>query len=112
MVVLVAFAVVLFILSQPFWPDQHERAAESETLLRADLEAAKVAKYREIRDAALDRDTGKLSDADWRTIDAQLRSQAVAILDELDGLDHLRGRAAQRDELHGGDLIPTQWPTP
>lgn len=106
LLVLAAFAIALFTLSQPFWPDQHERTAASDALRRADLEAAKVAKYREIRDAALDRDTGKLSDADWRTIDAQLRFQAVAILDELDGLDHLRGREDQRDELHGGGPHP------
>ena len=91
LLVLVAFALTLFLLSQPFWPGQEERAAEADALRRADLEAAKVAKYREIRDAALDHDTGKLSDADWRPIDTRLRAEAVAILDELDGLDHVRG---------------------
>lgn len=94
LVVLVAFALALFLLSQPFWPGQEERAAEVDALRREDLEAAKVAKYREIRDAALDHDTGKLSDADWRPIDTRLRAEAVAILDELDGLDHVRGAAA------------------
>lgn len=91
LLVLVLLAVALFVLSQPFWPGQVERAAETDALRRADLEAAKVAKYREIRDAALDHDTGKLSDVDWRPIDARLRSEAVAILDELDGLAHVRG---------------------
>ena len=32
----------------------------------AELEAAKEAKYREIRDAELDYKTGKMSDGDWR----------------------------------------------
>ena len=36
---------------------------------RAELEAAKEAKYREIRDAELDHRTGKLSEADWRALD-------------------------------------------
>lgn len=89
LVVLVAFGAALFVLSEPFWPGRQERAAESDALLRADIEAAKIAKYREIRDAALDRDTGKLSEADWRTIDDRLRSEAVAILDELDHLDRV-----------------------
>jgi hypothetical protein len=48
------------------------------------LEAAKEAKYREIRDAELDRRTGKLSDEDWRALDAQLRAEAVEILRRLD----------------------------
>ena len=38
-----------------------------------DLEAARDAKYREIRDAELDHQTGKLSDADYEAIDSTLR---------------------------------------
>jgi hypothetical protein len=53
---------------------------------RADLEAAKEAKYGEIRDAEMDRATGKLSDADWRALDRQLRAEAVDILRRLDEL--------------------------
>jgi hypothetical protein len=48
------------------------------------LEAEKEAKYREIRDAELDRRTGKLSDEDWEALDAQLRAEAVEILKALD----------------------------
>jgi hypothetical protein len=54
---------------------------------RANLEAAKEAKYREIRDAELDFRMGKMSEADYRTTDRELRGQAVAILRELDELD-------------------------
>jgi hypothetical protein len=50
----------------------------------AELEAAKEAKYREIRDAELDYKTGKLSDADWRSLDRTLRSEAVELLKRLD----------------------------
>ena len=53
---------------------------------RASLEAAKEAKYREIRDAELDHRMGKLSDADWRATDRELRAQAVEILSALDDL--------------------------
>ena len=54
---------------------------------RRALEASKEAKYREIRDAELDREMGKLSDEDWRAVDRDLRAQAIAILRELDELD-------------------------
>ena len=50
----------------------------------AELEAAKEAKYREIRDAELDYKTGKLSDHDWRTLDRTLRAEAVELLKRLD----------------------------
>jgi hypothetical protein len=48
------------------------------------LLAARDAKYQEIRDAELDRRTGKLSDEDWAAMDAQLRAEAVEILRRLD----------------------------
>jgi hypothetical protein len=53
---------------------------------REDLEAAREAKYREIRDAELDFRTGKLSDEDYRAIDGDLRTEALQILDELERL--------------------------
>ncbi len=40
--------------------------------------------YREIRDAELDYRTGKLSEHDYRAIDAELRAQALALLDEIE----------------------------
>jgi hypothetical protein len=51
---------------------------------REELEAAKEAKYREIRDAELDHRMGKLSQEDWRRIDRELRAEAIVILRELD----------------------------
>jgi hypothetical protein len=35
----------------------------------------------------MDHRTGKLSDADWRGLDRQLRAEAVDILHDLDELD-------------------------
>jgi cytochrome c-type biogenesis protein CcmF len=46
-----------------------------------ELEALKEAKYREIRDAELDHAAGKLSDEDFAILDAELRKEAVEILD-------------------------------
>jgi hypothetical protein len=53
---------------------------------RATLEAARDAKYREIRDGELDFRTGKVSEADHRATDRDLRAQAIEILTELDAL--------------------------
>jgi hypothetical protein len=49
-----------------------------------DLEAAREAKYREIRDAELDHRTGKLSDDDFQAVDSTLRAEAVRILRAID----------------------------
>ena len=61
-------------------------AEEAEAARRDDLEAAKEAKYREIRDAELDYRTGKLSEADWRALDRELRAEAMDLLRRLDEL--------------------------
>jgi hypothetical protein len=58
-------------------------AEEDEPELR-ELEAGRDAKLRELRDAELDHRTGKLSDEDYREVDAALRAEAVEILRELD----------------------------
>ncbi len=52
----------------------------------ADLEAAREAKYREIRDTELDHATGKLSDEDFKAVDDRLRAEALRILDRIDGV--------------------------
>jgi len=58
-----------------------EPAAASDV---AELEAARAAKYRELRDAELDHSTGKLSDADYEELDRNLRAEAIEILRALD----------------------------
>jgi hypothetical protein len=50
----------------------------------AELEAAREAKYRELRDAELDHRTGKLSDADYDEVDRTLRGEAIEILHDID----------------------------
>ena len=81
---LVLAAAVAYVVVRPLVRPPEDR---SEDQRRAALEAAKEAKYREIRDAELDREMGKLSDADWRAIDRGLRAQAIAILHDLDELE-------------------------
>jgi len=63
---------------------ERDRAAGPAWAARADLEAARGAKYREIREAELDFRVGKLSEEDYRAIDATLRAEAVEILRRLD----------------------------
>ena len=56
---------------------------------RAELEALREAKYREIRDAELDFRTGKLSENDWQVLDRTLRAEAVELLKRLDRFEPL-----------------------
>jgi hypothetical protein len=83
-VIFVVLALVVLFVSAPLRSRRGEEAAESAE--RAELEAARDAKYREIRDAELDYRTGKLSEADWRGLDRGLRAEAVEILRRLDEL--------------------------
>jgi hypothetical protein len=67
-----------------------ERQAEYE---RAQLQSAREAKYREIRDAELDMRTGKLSQADYEAVDGALRAEALALLDRLQALERDSAKA-------------------
>ena len=79
--------VVAWIVAAPLRRGAMVEAASREESDRQDLEAARDAKYREIRDAELDLQTGKLSQEDWRALDRQLRAEAVEILRRLDELE-------------------------
>ena len=81
--VVFALAVAFIVLGPLRRPAQVE---DPDATRRQALEAAKEAKYREIRDAELDHRMGKLSDDDFRTTDGELRAQAIEILRELDRL--------------------------
>ena len=85
-VVLLVFLLVVLLVSAPLRRSRVQAAEATQTAERAELEAARDAKYREIRDAELDHRTGKLSDADWRALDRTLRGEAVDILRRLDEL--------------------------
>jgi hypothetical protein len=83
-IVLVVLAAAVYAISGPLRADRRLRSGESRPPGTADLEAARDAKYREIRDAELDLRTGKLSDEDYEALDRTLRGEAIEILHELD----------------------------
>ena len=82
----IAFVVLAVAVALVVAGPLRRREAEPEEPTRAALEAAKEAKYREIRDAELDREMGKLSEEDWRAVDGELRAEAIEILRKLDEL--------------------------
>jgi len=86
LLVLVVLAVVVVVVAAPLRRGRAEAVEASESARRDVLEAAKEAKYAEIRDAELDHRTGKLSDEDWRAQDRALRAEAIEILRQLDAL--------------------------
>jgi len=86
--ILLVVAAAAWIITAPL--RQRGRAADEQLEAeRAELEAQREAKYREIRDAELDYRTGKLSEGDWRGLDRTLRAEAVEILKRLDRLEPL-----------------------
>jgi hypothetical protein len=72
-------------------------------MVRTEADELKEAKYREIRDAELDHASGKLSDEDYAILDAELRKEAVEILDTV-GVG--AGTAAPRPGRAG---LPSDW---
>jgi hypothetical protein len=91
-----AYVILLLLLIGVVWfvsaPLRHAAATPFEDrgwepMRRIDLHAARDAKYREIRDAELDHQTGKLSDADHEAIDSTLRAEAIELLHQLDAID-------------------------
>lgn len=73
------------------------QADQLQSFERLDLEAARDAKYRELRDAELDHQTGKLSDEDYEAIDSTLRSEAIEVLHRLDELEETGQQAAESE---------------
>jgi hypothetical protein len=78
-------ALVAAVVLRPLLLGVGDEVGESVT--REELEAAKEAKYREIRDAQLDFEMGKLSRDDHRAVDRELRAEAIEILKRIDALD-------------------------
>ena len=83
LVILAAICAVAWLVSAPLrWGGERMQAEVSDRV--AELRAHRDAKYREIRDAELDLQTGKLSAEDHRALDRQLRAEAMEILRGLD----------------------------
>jgi hypothetical protein len=87
LLVLVLLALLVAMIGAPLRSGRATTRAAVESAEREQLEAAKEAKYHEIRDAELDYQTGKLSESDWRALDRSLRAEAVELLKRLDAVD-------------------------
>jgi hypothetical protein len=86
-VILLVVGAAVWIITGPLRGTRHtDEQLEAD---RAELEALREAKYREIRDAELDFRTGKLSENDWQVLDRTLRAEAVEVLKRLDRLEPL-----------------------
>ncbi len=102
-IVLVILALVVLFISAPLrrFPVTGEipltgaDAAQPQVL---ELETARDAKLRELRDAELDYRTGKLSDDDYQALDATLRAEAIEIIH---ALDEARERSGEPDSGEG-----------
>jgi cytochrome c-type biogenesis protein CcmF len=79
------------------WPSRGRRRG---AMVRTEADAQKEAKYREIRDAELDHAAGKLSDEDFALLDAELRREAVEILDRVGGGGNGNGAHANGNGAH------------
>jgi hypothetical protein len=90
---LLLLAAVIIIVSGPMRSSRHKRELPSAE--RGALEAAREAKYREIRDAELDYRTGKLAGEDYEQLSASLRAEALAILDRISALEESDERAGE-----------------
>jgi hypothetical protein len=86
-IVLVALVCAVALIAAPFRSEPAVTEAAARSAERSELDAAKEAKYREIRDAELDYRTGKLAQEDWQQLDAALRADALDLLHELDALE-------------------------
>jgi hypothetical protein len=78
---LALLALVIAVVGAPLRGARLDRERPSADL--GELEAAREAKYREIRDAELDFRTGKLSREDYDAVDGTLRGEALEILNQL-----------------------------
>ena len=84
------FCGVAYFVLAPLRRRQSEGGGEDPRI--AELQSRKEAKYREIRDTELDHAAGKLSEEDFRRQDAELRAEAIEILNQL---DKARGRGGR-----------------
>jgi hypothetical protein len=87
LLVLAVVVLAVLLIVAPLRLGRNPVGEAPESARRADLEAAKEAKYREIRDAELDYRTGKLAEEDWQQLDRALRADALELLHRIDELE-------------------------
>jgi hypothetical protein len=78
LVTAILLGAVVIVIAGPLRPGRHPQTGAPSA--RRAIEIAKDAKYREILDAELDFQTGKLSEPDYREVDRQLRVEASELL--------------------------------
>ncbi|HWE33662.1 MAG TPA: hypothetical protein VG410_09265 [Solirubrobacteraceae bacterium] len=86
-IVLVVLAIAMLAITQPLRRARTPEGVADDAgppATVAELEAAREAKYAEIREAELDHEMGKLSDEDFEAVDRTLRTEAIEILAALD----------------------------
>ena len=86
LLVMAIAAVVILVVSHPLRGGRTEAAEDRLRDEIEELESAKAAKYREIRELELDLRMGKLDDAEFRRQDRERRAEAVELLRRLDAL--------------------------
>lgn len=96
LVLLVAAAAAF--ISRPFFGTAATAIEDPEV---AALEAARDAKYREIKDAEIDYRSGKLTRADFEQVDRELRREAVNILNRLE-----RAYAGEKPRVSAREAVP------
>jgi hypothetical protein len=101
LIALALVALVAAFVTVPLRRRGPERLDASEAE-RAELEALKRTRYREIRDAEADHAAGKLSDEDFERLDRELRADAIEVLKRL---DQLEGRRPGRERDAAGDSL-------
>ena len=74
----ILLGAVVIVIAGPLRPGRQPQPGGPSA--RRAIEIAKDAKYREILDAELDFQTGKLSEPDYREVDRQLRVEASELL--------------------------------
>ena len=74
----IMLGAVVTLIAGPLRSGRHPQSGGPSA--RRAIEIAKDAKYREILDAELDFQTGKLSEPDYRAVDRQLRVEAGELL--------------------------------
>jgi hypothetical protein len=74
----ILLGAVVIVIAGPLRPGRDSKSGGPSA--RRAIEIAKDAKYREILDAELDFQTGKLSEPDYREVDRQLRVEAGELL--------------------------------
>jgi hypothetical protein len=75
-------AAAVAVIAAPLWRAGHGAATDRPEVVAA--EASTDAKYREIVETELEFRTGKLTEPDFRAIDATLRGEAIELARRLD----------------------------